>query len=81
MYLAEDYHIGLDELNESKYKSLLVDKHCELGTLLREHPEIPHKPGYVDLVVYYEFTSDKEDISEDKKVILRDEVSLSLYIT
>ena len=70
----------LDELDESKYKSLLVDKPCELETLLSKHPEIPHEPGCIDVVVYYEFT---RDISEDKKVILRDEVtlSLSLYIT
>ena len=57
--------------NPSNFRSIFVDKDCELTTLL-----VTHGLTYRRGCVYYEFARERENISEDKKIILRDEVNV-----
>ena len=60
---------GLQELNKSEYEIMKVDSNRQLNNFLESHGKT-EKNG----CVYYEFTRRKENISKDKRVILKSEV-------
>lgn len=59
----------IERIKDGEFETLVVDQACGLQNLLERHGK-SYKDGYV----YYEFTRGEEDISEDKKVILKDKV-------
>lgn len=61
---------GLVQAAADRFKVLHVSEDCDLSTLLRKQG-FTFQPGGV----FYEFTRSKENITEEKEVVLMDKVS------
>ena len=61
---------GLVQVAADRFKLLHVSEDCDLATLLRKQG-FTLQPGGI----FYEFTRSKENITEEKEVVLMDKVS------
>ena len=59
---------GLEVVDPNRYKLYDVDEQCELGSFMAKC-DVPFRIGSI----YYEFFREKEDITEDKKIVLQND--------
>ena len=66
---------GLDHVNFKRFKLYHVDENCDLGSFMAKC-DVPYRIGSV----YYQFSRDEEDISEDKEIILMNNEVMNILI-
>ena len=73
--IETDPESDLELINPNHFQLYTVKKDCELSSLMEKH-----KLSYDTGCVYYEFSQEEEDISEDMGVILKDKVKQTVTL-